>query len=238
MIGQKDRELSHTLTGVWVEISIVLNFIKAPKSHPHGCVSWNIDGALLYPDIAVTPSRVCELKLWRLAYSKIFYSSHPHGCVSWNSLRRAVRQILFVTPSRVCELKYVNCLTPFPRCVTPSRVCELKWKRPQCGQCKCVTPSRVCELKSKASMMRSTPKQSHPHGCVSWNCPMKRSISWKCSHTLTGVWVEIGLITKAQNDGKSHPHGCVSWNSNIFSNIFITAKSHPHGCVSWNPLLP
>ena len=74
----------HTLTGVWVEISDVpvqVLFKKVTpsrvcelkssgtlpvqwfsKSHPHGCVSWNI----------------------KIFHSDISYMSHPHGCVSWN----------------------------------------------------------------------------------------------------------------------------------------------------------
>ena len=42
---------------------------KGFQSHPHGCVSWNyIKGADIGLGVAVTPSRVCELKylIWRL----------------------------------------------------------------------------------------------------------------------------------------------------------------------------
>ena len=53
-----------------------------------------------------------------------------------------------------------------------------------------VTPSRVCELKYKCKWPVTFSRQSHPHGCVSWNIRQRDSdeIFW------------------------SHPHGCVSWN--------------------------
>ena len=55
---------SHTLTGVWVEIeySNAMSDLKS-KSHPHGCVSWN---------------------LWEAFRQLRKIPSHPHGCVSWN----------------------------------------------------------------------------------------------------------------------------------------------------------
>ena len=54
---------------------------------------------------SVTPSRVCELKLWKR--SRLTGSSP-------------------VTPSRVCELKSAKKSKKSNDDVTPSRVCELK----------------------------------------------------------------------------------------------------------------
>ena len=39
--SQLFSSLSHTLTGVWVEIHLSCRHIIRNGSHPHGCVSWN-----------------------------------------------------------------------------------------------------------------------------------------------------------------------------------------------------
>ena len=143
----------HTLTGVWVEICVMLFSFLSLKSHTltgvwvEICAWWWI--ALL---LWVTPSRVCELKfimplhtpsetrhtltgVWVEMLLKCLIGtvcgSHPHGCVSWN-----FRPFLFLWK---CE-------------VTPSRVCELK----------CIWPCA-----------HTWDTQSHPHGCVSWNAAVE-----------------------------------------------------------------
>ena len=77
-----------------------------------------------------------------------------------------------------------------------------------------VTPSRVCELKSSMVTDVSIVGLSHPHGCVSWNVCVCTILKQPCSHTLTGVWVEMTRyhISVLIYD-RSHPHGCVSWNA-------------------------
>ena len=77
-----------------------------------------------------------------------------------------------------------------------------------------VTPSRVCELKSGTGRHAERYRESHPHGCVSWN-------------------VRSSCRT-IQLHKKSHPHGCVSWNYILPRKRLLPSLSHPHGCVSWN----
>ena len=141
------------------------------KSHPHGCVSWNI----LIQSINLSAM------------------SHPHGCVSWNkNVYNFFNNLSFVTPSRVCELKllfrYSNYIT---QCHTLTGVwveilelikeLDFLMSHPhgcvswndlntwfEVGELR-VTPSRVCELKSCPTIPRITHTSSHPHGCVSWN---------------------------------------------------------------------
>ena len=141
--------------------------------------------------------------------------SHPHGCVSWNLFGDSSTYGKPVTPSRVCELKFKPYISGDNiLAVTPSRVCELKWQcRKKYIQICTVTPSRVCELKSGYRQQVSSPYASHPHGCVSWNDVLQLLISYKISHTLTGVWVEIYIFIFYWIFLPSHPHGCVSWNA-------------------------
>ena len=98
-------QLSHTLTGVWVEMKRLILWKMRKK---------------------VTPSRVCELKyqtllricdslghtltgVWveiaQFTFVNTGVSSHPHGCVSWNPPVLDESSRGNVTPSRVCELK-------------------------------------------------------------------------------------------------------------------------------------
>ena len=79
--------MSHTLTGVWVEINCWGNLGSCWGSHPHGCVSWNLG------------------RIWEMRWAE---KSHPHGCVSWNERNIICGDSLEVTPSRVCELKSKN----------------------------------------------------------------------------------------------------------------------------------
>ena len=75
-------------------------------SHPHGCVSWNIKAVTESFNAAVTPSRVCELKLslmvrqapWNFhTLTGVWVEMCLKPLTTWALLR--------VTPSRVCELK-------------------------------------------------------------------------------------------------------------------------------------
>ena len=143
------------------------------KSHPHGCVSWNLivrsSSTLMrwsHPHGCVSWNPFCFHKLTMLhrhtltgvwveiaVITKWTLSekwSHPHGCVSWNRSQNEALSEISVTPSRVCELKYDSAIIAHYVPVTPSRVCELKfWLQ-----------------HSKTNIRR---------------------------HTLTGVWVEIIL---------------------------------------------
>ena len=121
------KKICHTLTGVWVEIistniSCSITTVTpsrvcelkykldtvcygGDKSHPHGCVSWNMRDEV---------------------NNDGWYESHPHGCVSWNRICWWRKYRSGVTPSRVCELKLYSLITMMILSVTPSRVCELK----------------------------------------------------------------------------------------------------------------
>ena len=147
---QNQPSFCHTLTGVWVEIESLANYLNIAT---------------------VTPSRVCELKFAPHCLTSFQLVSHPHGCVSWNDHLHRYKSAKYpVTPSRVCELKYWLLYCCYFRCVTPSRVCELKyslysWNRNRIDRhtltgvwvemplliksliAVSVTPSRVCELK-------------------------------------------------------------------------------------------
>ena len=185
--------LSHTLTGVWVEIFYPLATNIGSSSHPHGCVSWNKNKLL---------SRIASPQ------------SHPHGCVSWNFLHMGVYSYIRVTPSRVCELKFYDIDTGDTiNVVTPSRVCELKSPfRCSFRQRNLVTPSRVCELKSEVPDINWFTLRHTLTGVwveiMVWNAELPILLS----HTLTGVWVEMVIMPLLAVRSSSHPHGCVSWN--------------------------
>ena len=140
--------VSHTLTGVWVEILLIRISAVWHESHPHGCVSWNLNGRSILWSGHVTPSRVCELKC---------------------SDDGRFRFYLTVTPSRVCELKWWRRKRSCQKsCHTLTGVwVEMlkhetinRWQMSHPHGCvswnsemvledtiKAVTPSRVCELK-------------------------------------------------------------------------------------------
>ena len=139
----------HTLTGVWVEISTTSLAFCTFMSHPHGCVSWNINRKKSSLCYSVTPSRVCELKFpchfiillvirhtltgvwveiiadWRIP--RIVFCHTLTGV--WVEIGLYVHRLysISVTPSRVCELKSkISVMQSAIPNVTPSRVCELK----------------------------------------------------------------------------------------------------------------
>ena len=161
----------------------------------------------------VTPSRVCELKSVNVYKLQQAEPSHPHGCVSWNYLNGELSESL-------------NCHTLTGVWV---EICDGFYAQ----NTTMVTPSRVCELKSIIIQINNILQMSHPHGCVSWNCPrvllmLKQQVTPSrvcelkyirvsqdpagCCHTLTGVWVEIDICINIIRKPESHPHGCVSWN--------------------------
>ena len=56
------------------------------KSHPHGCVSWNIWSNLSSPRVIRHTLTGVWVEIW-CNYSWFTpIMSHPHGCVSWNLL--------------------------------------------------------------------------------------------------------------------------------------------------------
>ena len=95
----------HTLTGVWVEIWLRLLYNLFIKSHPHGCVSWNISDLIFTVNFGSHPHGCVSWNIKSASAVKNAKVSHPHGCVSWNyAVCRAYLNNV-VTPSRVCELK-------------------------------------------------------------------------------------------------------------------------------------
>ena len=172
----------------------LLSIFHAPSSsHPHGCVSWNqFQSRWTFCWVRHTLTGVwVEIYFWP---HKISYSvgSHPHGCVSWNIKYIVLHIIMIVTPSRVCELKCKKYPIWTDVC---SHTLTGVWVEIQFRQLKqqpnWVTPSRVCELK-------------YPYFFI--------ILISTTGHTLTGVWVEILFALTHRICHKSHPHGCVSWN--------------------------
>ena len=60
------QSLGRTLTGAWIETEAVDSLRAVMKSHPHGCVNWNFLIFRYYFSYLVAPSRVRELKLWKI----------------------------------------------------------------------------------------------------------------------------------------------------------------------------
>ena len=143
--------------------------LNIPESHPHGCVSWNVNTIRNKEQEYVTPSRVCELKFCR-SQSCVFWFghtltgvwveifnfggfwmedlSHPHGCVSWNYNCQYCNYIGESHPHGCVSWNSPIRKQERLKKVTPSRVCELKSGTGRHAErYKDVTPSRVCELK-------------------------------------------------------------------------------------------
>ena len=187
--------MRHTLTGVWVEIVIFFNqSCKGCKSHPHGCVSWNLGVR------------------WSYLFDGL---SHPHGCVSWNWLKVKKSAMQKVTPSRVCELKFVYrglWHQQGSHTLTGVWVEMLKNSR---KLRRFPSHPHGCVSWNFTSITYDNGYMSHPHGCVSWNaewvkggvvcgvtpsrvCELKlwysRLQNTENCHTLTGVWVEMRMM--------------------------------------------
>ena len=251
---------SHTLTGVWVEISAAAMSCRSRRSHPHGCVSWNVDTMEEIKPLLVTPSRVCELKS---TLQSIFISAIGHTLTGvWVEMLRSIwsRKSLCHTLTGVWVEIY-----NFYRLAAYSK------SHPH----GCVSWNSTFCIEDSAFI------RSHPHGCVSWN-PQQATLSLPSSVTPSRVcelksatgceFYQAGVTPsrvcelKFDEYGKelvtavmSHPHGCVSWNYRWFwwaANLLCHTLtgvwveicspdltywhiwSHPHGCVSWNLLCP
>ena len=229
----------HTLTGVWVEITInkamISNFYT---SHPHGCVSWNaITWFTQFTGSFVTPSRVCELKSGSGYWFTMSMVSHPHGCVSWN-FYNSFSAIYRTSHPHGCVSWNIQAILVWLNLKSHPHGC-VSWNN---NQLKFILPRH----------------QSHPHGCVSWNCCCIFYNDFHKSHTLTGVWVEItddginvpnSIVTpsrvcelksakksKKSNDDDGHTLTGVWVEIMLISVTSIPILSHPHGCVSWNSL--
>ena len=184
------------------------------ESHPHGCVSWNLQAMHIYYRSRVTPSRVCELKFFVKGGVILFSESHPHGCVSWNfsnkeAIQNDIRHTLTGVWVEIFAADYHS-------------------------QQNEVTPSRVCELKSLFGKHNFPSRRSHPHGCVSWNTPYLRRAVGYIRHTLTGVWVEIIKCAVGSSNYSVTPSRVCELKSVSDLSVLSLKKSHPHGCVSWN----
>ena len=211
----KLRQTSHTLTGVWVEISCIWAQISEKCRHTLTGVWVEIE-TIMCADLrnSVTPSRVCELKFHK--------SSH----MDYN---------LNVTPSRVCELKFVTSTNIANRswshphgCVSWNFVLILQhiqfashphgcvsWNfngKNRTAHSHEVTPSRVCELKSPSDCRRQWPTTSHPHGCVSWNRHILCRGFWLIVTPSRVCELKWYFVRNFHHWYMSHPHGCVSWN--------------------------
>ena len=106
--AKQNYTISHTLTGVWVEIcwDSTASWWFCGHTLTGVWVEINVSKAKFLLN-TVTPSRVCELKYFCKFHKSILVTSHPHGCVSWNWIAVFKGSFRFVTPSRVCELKFL-----------------------------------------------------------------------------------------------------------------------------------
>ena len=171
-----------------------IKFVSEMESHPHGCVSWNVqvDGKLTVT-LYVTPSRVCELKSsWFEAYASWCPSHTLTGVWVEISGFLKISLVKAVTPSRVCELKSLwgdteGIFKSHPHGCVSWNSGELNMpllleSHPH----GCVSWNFTLEVRGS-----SVEYESHPHGCVSWNFTDVISVIKSHGHTLTGVWVEI-----------------------------------------------
>ena len=228
-------------------------------SHPHGCVSWNILMSFLIAfQIAVTPSRVCELKS---EVPDINWFTLRHTLTGvwveimvWNAelpillshtltgvwVEMVIMPLLAVRssshPHGCVSWNEPAMLHKEAILVTPSRVCELKYQyQTKHRQQYQVTPSRVCELKFNLLLNNSAVSNVTP----SRVCELKFNSNYSrlCGNAVTPSRVcELKWYAGMAGSPRewSHPHGCVSWNIAWIITVSPAIASHPHGCVSWN----
>ena len=194
-----------------------IKFVSEMESHPHGCVSWNVqvDGKLTVT-LYVTPSRVCELKSsWFEAYASWCPSHTLTGVWVEISGFLKISLVKAVTPSRVCELKSLwgdtegifkshphGCVSwnsgelNMPLLLESHPHGCVSWNsRIQISYCVFirVTPSRVCELKLPGRRDITTSVVTPSRVCELKYEALSNSAQEWGGHTLTGVWVEISL---------------------------------------------
>ena len=192
---------------------IVLSFDIFWESHPHGCVSWNVNKEKWVDRQGVTPSRVCELKSFKfsfllmsvghtltgvwveiwICYSESFSKRHTLTGV-WVEIgghRKDIDEQFGHTLTGVwVEIPHRPCMC---RCVTvtPSRVCELKLPTKVCnssllGHTLTGVWVEIIAFGSSLSAIIVTPSRV----CELKSLAFQVFINVLC-HTLTGVWVEI-----------------------------------------------
>ena len=141
---------SHTLTGVWVEMTMCY---------------------LLYFRLLVTPSRVCELKYSKAVCYPIWKRSHPHGCVSWNETVFQMNVDKLRSHPHGCVswnlLRWLKRSRTGRHTLTGVWV-EIPHKQQEHSSSNRHTLTGVW-VEIHNFFKRSPPSQSHPHGCVSWN---------------------------------------------------------------------
>ena len=213
----------HTLTGVWVEIGIILELTNLRGHTLTGVWVEILQGFQMMSRTQGHTLTGVWVEIRRTADTDRRGNGHTLTGV-WVEISYAPSSgcTLFVTPSRVCELKFSGFISLWSFCKSHPHGCVSWNDMPATSQLLYfrhtltgvwveielmilddigaeVTPSRVCELKSDKNHRHIKYRLgSHPHGCVSWN--------EQC--------VKVGTV-----HGKSHPHGCVSWNYNKFGKL-------------------
>ena len=249
---------SHTLTGVWVEITwLCIIFLYFGMSHPHGCVSWNVVFWCLWTCRKVTPSRVCELKSQgrqKLAYAR---ASHTltgvwvemwHWCppIGWRCHTLTGVWVEMVIIPIADAISAGHTLTGvWVEIPTPPLIEAGAGSHPH----GCVSWNTITDI---YTLMTG---RSHPHGCVSWNLGVRWTYLFEGVTPSRVCELKCVIYCNTQNYFWSHPHGCVSWNqeqggtlkdieSHTLTGVWVEIRilkryihlvmSHPHGCVSWN----
>ena len=141
--------VSHTLTGVWVEICYTgETFLVKLKSHPHGCVSWNvIYTASIY--------KACE--------------SHPHGCVSWNVLAIITRVLDFCHTLTGVWVEMNNSKQSLKHLSHTLTGVWVEISVTEFTSSFRASHPHGCVSWNLLWYVRESWTSSHPHGCVSWN---------------------------------------------------------------------
>ena len=147
--------------------------MRCVKSHPHGCVSWNV---------------TIKLDFFNFPWS------HPHGCVSWNffisrqpkfrfshTLTGVWVEMTIFTVTGLQNIRHTltGVWVEIQRATGPLQVL---------GHTLTGVWVEICQVKHNYLQT-----QSHPHGCVSWNSDRSKQTLYDYGHTLTGVWVEIPI---------------------------------------------
>ena len=119
--GSTETTTGRTLTGAWIETDNDNPGDTGNRSHPHGCVNWNMSRFAIgiiqgsHPHGCVNWNSFFIPDIW------ILFKSHPHGCVNWNKNSDIYLKLHQVAPSRVRELKLIliaKCIIDYSRTLT------------------------------------------------------------------------------------------------------------------------
>ena len=164
------------------------------KSHPHGCVSWNLLSRAQFPhlqrhtltgvwvEIRTHQRRrtACRHTLTGV-WVEISWISCCISKIYSHTLTGVWVEIAFHHQVTWCDLESHphGCVSWNNLSIYPSHIIGMSHPHG------CVSWNHCRLAHSSDSLL------SHPHGCVSWNRLVCAPFILNISHTLTGVWVEI-----------------------------------------------